>query len=75
MVNACKVHAHSTTSTDTVHPCSLLGIHSVPAVQTAAAVDNSSYPTVDPSSLASPAPGPLAPAAPVVCFDSAQLSE
>ena len=72
-------NVHSTTPIDTAHPYLSPGIHSVPAVQIAAAVDNSSYPTVDRPSLASPVlvPVPLEPVAtaPVAYFDSVQPSE
>ena len=69
-------NVHSTTPIDIAHPYLSPGIHSVPAVQIAAAVDNSSYPTVDQPSLASPAPVPLEPVgpAPGAYFDSVQPS-
>jgi len=72
-------NVHSTKPIDTVLPYLSPGIHSVPAVQIAAAVDNSSYPIADQPSLASPAPAPvpLEPVGPVpvACFDSVQPSE
>ena len=72
-------NAHSTIPTDTALPCLSPGIHSVPAVQIAAAVDNSSYPTADQPCLASPAPAlvPLEPVgpAPGAYSDSVQPSE